>query len=36
MTGTSAPGSIAPAAPVLSMFDHIHIGIDEFGHHRGT
>ena len=33
MTGTTAPGSAQPAAPVtLSMFDPIYIGIDEFGH----
>ena len=31
MTGTSAPGGIAPAVPVLSMFDPVHIGADEFG-----
>ena len=31
MTGHIAPGGIAPAVPVLSMFDPIHVGIDEFG-----
>jgi S-DNA-T family DNA segregation ATPase FtsK/SpoIIIE len=33
MTGTAAPDSAPPAVPVtLSMFDPVHIGIDEFGH----
>jgi S-DNA-T family DNA segregation ATPase FtsK/SpoIIIE len=33
MTGTAAPDSAPPAAPVtLSMFDPVPIGIDEFGH----
>jgi DNA segregation ATPase FtsK/SpoIIIE, S-DNA-T family len=31
MTGHIAPGGIAPAVPVLSMFDPVHIGADEFG-----
>ena len=31
MTGHIAPGGIAPAVPVLSMFDQVHIGADEFG-----
>ena len=31
MTGHIAPGGIAPAAPVLSMFDPVHVGADEFG-----
>ena len=31
MTGRIAPGGIAPAAPVLSMFDPVHVGADEFG-----
>jgi DNA segregation ATPase FtsK/SpoIIIE, S-DNA-T family len=26
------PGGGTPAGPVLSMFDHIYVGIDEFGH----
>jgi S-DNA-T family DNA segregation ATPase FtsK/SpoIIIE len=33
MTGTTATDSVRPAAPApLSMFNPIHIGIDEFGH----
>ena len=31
MTGHIAPGGIAPVVPVLSMFDPVHVGIDEFG-----
>ena len=31
MTGHITPGGIAPAVPVLSMFDQVHIGADEFG-----
>ena len=31
MTGHIAPGGIAPVVPVLSMFDQVHIGADEFG-----
>ena len=31
MTGHIAPGGIAPVVPVLSMFDPVHIGADEFG-----
>lgn len=30
MTGTTATGS-RPAAPALSMFDPVHVGIDEYG-----
>jgi DNA segregation ATPase FtsK/SpoIIIE, S-DNA-T family len=31
MTGPAAPGSVIPAGPVLSMFNPVHVGIDEFG-----
>ena len=31
MTGHIAPGGIAPVVPVLSMFDPVHVGGDEFG-----
>jgi DNA segregation ATPase FtsK/SpoIIIE, S-DNA-T family len=31
VTGRIAPGGIAPVAPVLSMFDPVHVGADEFG-----
>ena len=31
MTGHITPGGIAPPAPVLSMFDPVHVGGDEFG-----
>jgi S-DNA-T family DNA segregation ATPase FtsK/SpoIIIE len=31
MLRLAEPGSMPPAAPALSMFDPVHIGIDEFG-----
>src|SRR5215475_12334583 len=31
MTGLAAPGSVIPAGPALSMYDPVHIGVDEFG-----
>jgi len=31
MTGLAKAGSARPSVPVLSMFDPVHVGIDEFG-----
>jgi S-DNA-T family DNA segregation ATPase FtsK/SpoIIIE len=31
MTGLTAPEAVIPAGPVLSMFNPVHIGVDEFG-----
>ncbi len=32
MTGPALTAGIVPAGPMLSMFDPIYVGIDEFGH----
>ena len=31
MTGLATAGSARPSVPVLSMFDPVHVGIDELG-----
>ena len=32
MTGPALTAGTPPAGPMLSMFDPIYVGIDEFGH----